>query len=201
MTPFEEFPEILFASNNPHKLHEVREALKGFLQVRSLQEKGFSGDIPETGMTLEDNARIKAWHVYQLFGQDCFADDTGLEVDGLHGAPGVFSARYAGEGCSFADNVRKLLEEMIEIRNRQAKFRTVICLIISGKEYFFEGVVNGEILLEQRGIEGFGYDPVFLPHGFTQSFAEMSMELKNQISHRGQALLLLTDFLRGGPHT
>ncbi|MBR0072625.1 MAG: non-canonical purine NTP pyrophosphatase, partial [Bacteroidales bacterium] len=153
--------ELIFATNNQHKLSEVRPLLEGKVLIHSLSEIGLAGDIPETADTLEGNALQKAQWVYQRTGRDCFADDTGLEVDALGGAPGVFSARYAGEGCSFDDNMDKLLAALDGVQNRRARFRTVVCLIENGKPHYFEGRVEGRILTEKHGTEGFGYDPIF----------------------------------------
>lgn len=188
--------QIVFATNNAHKLEEVSEALKGFYNIKSLKEIGFYDDIPEPYETLEENALTKSKTIHQKFNIDCFADDTGLEVDALNGAPGVFSARYAGPQCSFEDNVNKLLNELENIENRHARFRTVISLIINGQEYYFEGIVEGEITKERSGNEGFGYDPIFKPNGYDITFAEMSLDLKNKISHRGKAVLKLINFLK-----
>ena len=179
---------LIFATNNQHKLREVREILGLQFQVLSLEEAGLDTDIPETQETIEGNAVQKARFIHELTGKDCFADDTGLEIDALDGRPGVYSARYAGEGCSFDDNVRKILLEMEGFKNRKACFRCMICLILNGKEYLFEGRVDGIITMERRGEDGFGYDPVFLPDGFNQTFAEMPPYLKNGISHRGRAV-------------
>jgi XTP/dITP diphosphohydrolase len=189
--------KLLFATNNLHKLREVREiAGKGF-GISGLSDVNISADIPETEETLEGNARQKALFIHEKTGLDCFADDTGLEIDALDGRPGVYSARYAGEGCTFDDNIRKALAELDGKENRKACFRCVFCLIYKGKEYFFEGRINGAILNERRGTGGFGYDPVFLPDGFSQTFAEMPHHLKNGISHRGIAASKLFRFLRG----
>ncbi len=187
--------DLLFASNNPHKVDEVRAKLAPAFQVRSLREIVGDVDIPETGTTLEENAAIKARYLFERTGMDCFADDTGLEVTALNGEPGVYSARYAGEGCSFDDNMDKVLRNLDGHTDRSARFRTVICLIYKGKEYFFEGEVKGELLTERTGTEGFGYDPIFRPEGYTVTFAQMTMDEKNAISHRGRAVEKLADFL------
>ncbi len=189
------FMKLVFATNNKHKLEEVKKLLPQQFQLITLAEAGIHSDIPETGTTLEENAAIKSRFVFERTGQNCFADDTGLEVEALNGAPGVYSARYAGEKCSFADNVNKLLREMSSKESRKAKFRTVISLILAGKEYLFEGIVEGEITRETKGIEGFGYDPVFKPDGFEKTFAEMTLEEKNKISHRARAVEKLVEFL------
>ncbi len=186
---------LIFATNNTHKLQEVREMLDGIVLIRSLKEMNLDGDIPETANTLEGNARQKALWVQQRTGLDCFADDTGLEVAALGGRPGVYSARYAGEHCSFDDNVNKMLHEMHGKSDRRACFRTAICLLMEGEEHIFEGRVDGTILTERHGAQGFGYDPIFMPDRFTLSFAEMPPEVKNRISHRGRAVAQLVDYL------
>lgn len=170
--------------------------LKGVVEIKSLDEMGLSGEIPETSDTLQGNALQKAQWVWERTRLDCFADDTGLEVEALNGAPGVYSARYAGEGCSFDDNIDKLLGAMEGITNRRADFRTVICLLEGGVPRYFEGRVEGMILTERYGEGGFGYDPVFMPDRFAVSFAEMPLEVKNKISHRGLAVSKLVDYLR-----
>lgn len=187
--------KLIFATNNKHKLEEVRALLKGKVEIVSLEEMGLSGEIPETADTLQGNALQKAQWVWDKTHTDCFADDTGLEVDALNGAPGVYSARYAGEHCSFDDNINKLLDAMEGRCNRKADFRTVICLIENGKPTYFEGRVDGCILTERYGKDGFGYDPIFLPDRFAVSFAEMPMEVKNRISHRGRATAKLAEYL------
>lgn len=187
---------MIFATNNKHKLQEVRQMLDGIVEVVSLADVGLEGDIPETADTLQGNALQKAQWVYERTGRDCFADDTGLEVDALGGAPGVYSARYAGEHCSFDDNINKLLAALDGKENRRADFRTVICLIENGVARYFEGRVDGVILTERHGAEGFGYDPVFMPDRFALSFAEMPLDVKNQISHRGLATKKLVEYLR-----
>ena len=179
---------LIFATNNQHKLREIREIMGNEYHILSLTDAGLDVDIPETQDTIEGNAVQKARFIHELTGKDCFADDTGLEIDALEGRPGVYSARYAGEGCSFDDNVRKILLELEGMKNRKASFRTVICLVLDGTEHLFEGRVNGTITLERSGTDGFGYDPVFLPDGFSQTFAEMPPYLKNGISHRGRAV-------------
>ena len=187
--------ELIFATNNIHKLEEVRKMLDGVVQIVSLREAGLEGEIPETADTLAGNALQKAQWVWERSGRDCFADDTGLEVDALDGAPGVYSARYAGEHCSFDDNIDKLLGALDGNNNRRADFRTVICLIEQGKPRYFEGRVDGQILTERHGAAGFGYDPVFMPDRYAVSFAEMPMEVKNHISHRGRAIAALHEYL------
>lgn len=188
--------QIVFATNNAHKLEEVSHALKGFYQIKSLAEIGFNDDIPEPYETLKENALTKAQTIFDKYQVDCFADDTGLEVEALNGAPGVYSARYAGPHCSFEDNVIKLLDEMDGITNRKARFRTIIALILNGETYYFEGTVEGVITKARSGSDGFGYDPIFKPDGFAYTFAEMNLEDKNKISHRGKAILKLINFLK-----
>lgn len=188
--------EIVMATNNPHKLAEIRQIVGDRLKILSLAEIGCHDDIPETGETIEDNALIKARWVKEKYGYDCFADDTGLEVKALGGAPGVYSARYAGEGCTPADNVRLLLHEMEGKEDRRACFRTCIALILGTEETLVEGEVKGEITTAPAGTDGFGYDPVFLPEGSTLTFAEMSADAKNAISHRGRATAVLLDVLQ-----
>ncbi|MBQ9638707.1 MAG: RdgB/HAM1 family non-canonical purine NTP pyrophosphatase [Bacteroidales bacterium] len=187
--------KLIFATNNTHKLQEVSSMLNGVVELKSLADVGLSGEIPETADTLEGNALQKAQWVYERTGCDCIADDTGLEVDCLGGRPGVYSARYAGEHCSPEDNMNKLLAEMGSNSNRVAHFRTVICLIEQGKPHYFEGRVDGTILTERHGNEGFGYDPLFMPNRFAVSFAEMPPEVKNSISHRARAAAELTRYL------
>lgn len=188
---------LVFATNNKHKLHEVREMLDGVVEIKSLNEMGLAGDIPETADTLQGNALLKAQWVWQRTHLDCFADDTGLEVNALGGAPGIYSARYAGPQCNFDDNVDKLLSAMEGKTDRRADFRTVICLLEGGEPTYFEGRVDGVILTQRYGQEGFGYDPVFMPDRFAVSFAEMPLEVKNQISHRGLAVAKLVAYLKG----
>jgi XTP/dITP diphosphohydrolase len=188
--------EIVFATNNRHKLEEIRKITKGTLHILSLSDIHCAEEIEETGATLEENALLKARFVKEKYGYDCFADDTGLEVEALDGAPGVYSSRYAGEACNPADNMDKLLKEMRGLENRTARFRTVIALLFNGEKHFFEGVVNGKITHEKKGEAGFGYDPVFVPEGYNQTFAELGDEVKNQISHRALATQKLMEFLR-----
>lgn len=190
--------EIVFATNNKHKLEEVRKIAHAKLKILSLSDFNCNEEIEETGTTLEANALIKAKHVKDKYGYDCFADDTGLEVDSLDGLPGVYSSRYAGEACDPIDNMNKLLSVLKETKNRKARFRTVIVLILNNNEYFFEGIVNGEITLEKRGETGFGYDPVFQPVGYNKTFAELGSEIKNSISHRALAIEKLMVFLING---
>ena len=180
--------KIVFATNNAHKLSEVSAVLGNAFELVTLREVGITEDIPETGATLDENASIKARYVYERTGLNCFADDTGLEVEALGGAPGVHSARYATDGHDFAANNRKLLRELEGRVNRKARFRTVISLIVDGVERQVEGIVEGEITTSESGAEGFGYDPLFMPEGYDSTFAEMSAEEKNAISHRGRAV-------------
>ena len=186
--------KLIFATNNPNKLAEIKSAVKSF-EVVGLNEMGIVDDIAETGTTLEENALIKSQYIFQKTGLNCFADDTGLEVKALNGSPGVYSARYAGPNCSAVDNMNKLLNELENHDDRSAKFRTVISLILNDEKYYFEGEVLGDILSQKIGVDGFGYDPIFRPKGFNASFAEMSMTQKNEISHRGIAVKKLIQFL------
>ena len=186
--------KLIFATHNSNKLLEIKFAVKTF-EVVGLEEMCIHEDIEETGTTIEENALIKSQYIFQKTALNCFADDTGLEVEALDGKPGVYSARYAGEHATAENNMQKLLSEMEGQKNRNARFRTVISLILDGKEYSFEGKVKGEILLQKTGIDGFGYDPIFKPIGYDQSFAEMTMEQKNEISHRGLAVKKLIHFL------
>ena len=187
--------KIVFATNNAHKLSEVSAVLGNAFELVTLREVGITEDIPETGATLDENASIKARYVYERTGLNCFADDTGLEVEALDGAPGVHSARYATDGHDFAANNRKLLRELEGRVNRKARFRTVISLIVDGVERQVEGIVEGEITTSESGAEGFGYDPLFMPEGYDRTFAEMSAEEKNAISHRGRAVKKLVALL------
>lgn len=187
--------KIVFATNNLHKLEEIRSAIGNKHEIVSLKEIDFNEEIPETHDTLEGNASEKALHIYNRYKLNCFADDTGLEIDALNGEPGVYSARYAGENPSFDDNMNKVLDKMEGHTNRTAKFRTVISLIIDGKETQFEGICPGIIMTERYGKDGFGYDPIFMPNGFQETFAEMDLSIKNKISHRGLATQKLIDYL------
>lgn len=189
-----EKPKIVFATNNSHKLEEARAILKGSVEVMSLADIGCDEEIPETADTLAGNALIKAHWIKDKYGYDCFADDTGLLVEALDGAPGVYSARFAGEHCSPADNIALLLEKLAGEKNRKAKFQTVVALIYKGEEFLFEGEVNGHITEDYQGNSGFGYDPVFVPENSMRSFAEMLPEEKNLISHRGKAMSKLAAF-------
>ena len=188
--------KLIFATNNAHKLEEISSILGEKIELLSLKDIDCSTDIPETADTLEGNAMQKAEYIYQNYGVDCFADDTGLEVEALNGAPGVFSARYAGDGHNSEANMQKLLQNMQGITNRKAQFRTVICLIMDGKRHLFEGVCKGEIIKEKRGGAGFGYDPIFKPEGYEKTFAELGNEIKNKISHRAKAVEMLCKYLK-----
>ena len=189
--------KLVVATNNAHKLEEIAAILSDEMELLSLKDINCHADIPETADTLEGNARQKAMYIYENYGMDCFADDTGLEVDALNGAPGVFSARYAGDGHDSEANMQKLLKELKGNENRKAQFRTAICLIMEGKEYLFEGIVRGAIIEEKRGGAGFGYDPIFVPEGYEQTFAELGNDIKNTISHRARAVEKLCKFLKG----
>lgn len=186
---------LVFASHNAHKVKEINQLLEGKYNVQSLAESGFTEEIEETGSTLTENALLKAISIYSKLHCDCFADDTGLEVDALGGRPGVYSARYAGEPKNDSNNIQLLLQELNGIEKRTARFKTVIALIIKGKEYLFEGVVEGRISEEMNGNNGFGYDPVFIPAGYDITFAQMTAAQKNDISHRAIAVRKLADFL------
>ena len=189
--------KLVFATNNAHKLEEVAAILEDQVELLSLNDIGCQADIPETAETLEGNALLKSSYIYKNYHLDCFADDTGLEVEALNGAPGVYSARYAGgEGHDAQANMLKLLHELDGKENRKAQFRTAISLILDGKEYLFEGVIKGEIIKEKRGDSGFGYDPVFMPEGYDRTFAELGNDIKNQISHRALAVQKLCEFLQ-----
>lgn len=187
--------KLVFATNNLHKLQEISNIIGNDLDIVSLHDIGCHEDIPETANTLEGNALLKAQYIKEHYGYDCFADDTGLEVEALNNAPGVYSARYAGPEHDSEANMKKLLHEMEGFNNRKARFRTVIALILNGREYLFEGVVNGQITSEKKGTEGFGYDPLFIPNHYTQTFAEMGNDIKNTISHRAEAVKKLSSFL------
>jgi XTP/dITP diphosphohydrolase len=188
--------KLVFATNNRHKLTEIRAIIPHGFDVSGLQEIGCTEDIIESSDTLEGNADIKSMFVYKQYGYDCFADDTGLEVESLDGKPGVFSARYAGEEGDADKNIEKLLLELTGVTNRKARFRTVISLVMKGEIRHFEGIVNGSITHERRGKDGFGYDPVFLPDNYSQTFAEMPLDIKNSISHRGKAMRKLIAYLK-----
>jgi len=188
--------KIVFATNNAHKLKEIKDILGDKIEIISLSELGCHDDIPETSDTIEGNAMQKAEYIYDRYNVDVFADDTGLEVDALGGAPGIYSARYAGEGHDSEANMAKLLRELGDNDNRKARFRTAIALIFHGEKHIFEGIVEGDIIREKRGGEGFGYDPIFIPDGYEQTFAQLGEGIKNKISHRAKATLKLADFLK-----
>lgn len=187
--------EIVFATHNQHKLDEIRKIVDGKFRLLSLPDIGCHQEIDETGSTLQENALQKAEYIHNQYGYDCFADDTGLEVEALNNAPGVYSARYAGAACRPIDNMEKLLHEMKSIANRRARFRTVIALIFRDETYFFEGIINGKITTDKKGIAGFGYDPIFMPDGYDKTFAELGDTIKNSISHRAIATQKLVKFL------
>lgn len=187
--------ELIFATNNEHKVKEIKSVVGDKLLVISLAEAGIEIDIPEPHNTLEENASEKSSVIHALTHKNCFSEDTGLEVLSLNGAPGVKSARYANDGRDFQSNINLLLQNLVGEKNRTAQFRTVISLIWDEKEYFFEGICKGNIIVSQRGTEGFGYDPIFIPDGSTKTFAEMTIEEKNQFSHRKKAISLLIQFL------
>jgi XTP/dITP diphosphohydrolase len=191
--------ELIFATNNENKVSEVKVILEGKFKILSLKEAGIEIDIAEPFDTLEENAREKARAIYKRINQNCFSEDTGLETASLNGEPGVKSARYAGENRSFEKNINKLLGKLEYKNDRKAQFRTIICLIMNGKEKFFEGICKGTIIAERRGASGFGYDPVFIPDGSAKTFAEMTMEEKNRFSHRKKAMEKLIAFLKKQP--
>lgn len=194
--------KLVFATNNAHKLEEIRAILGDKVEILSLNDINCHADIPETADTLEGNAELKAAYIYTNYGLDCFADDTGLEVEVLNGAPGIYSARYAGgEGHDSEANMKKLLTEMAGKTNRNAQFRTAICLIEKGNKHLFEGIVKGQIIEAKRGNSGFGYDPVFIPEGYNETFAEMGNTEKNKISHRARAVAALCEYLQNEEQT
>lgn len=190
------FMKLVFASNNKNKIQEIQALVPNSIQILSLEEIGCTEDIPETAETIEGNAILKANYVTEKYGYDCFADDTGLEVDALNGAPGVYSARYAGERKDANDNMDKLLSELENKANRKANFKTVIALNLNGKQNLFTGIINGKIIEEKIGTNGFGYDPIFIANGYEKTFAELTMEEKSTISHRGIAVKELILFLQ-----
>ena len=187
--------KLVFVTNNLHKLKEAKAIIEEDMEIISLAEIGCAEDIAETATTIEGNAALKSFYVYNKYGINCFADDTGLEILALNGRPGVYSARYAGEGCSFTDNVKKVLEELQGIEDRRASFRCAICLVYKGNEYLFEGRVDGDITIAPSGTDGFGYDPVFRPEGMKETFAQMPAYLKNGLSHRGRAVHKMLQYL------
>ena len=188
--------KLVFATNNAHKLDEISSILGEKVELLSLKDIHCHVDIPETADTLEGNAMLKAEYIYKNYGLDCFADDTGLEVEALNGAPVLFRRYAGGEGHNAEANMQKLLQNMQGVQNRKAQFRTAICLILDGKKHLFEGIVKGEIIKEKRGSSGFGYDPIFVPEGYTKTFAELGNETKNKISHRALAVEKLCRFLK-----
>ena len=188
--------KLVFASSNKNKIFEIQSMLPETIQILSLEDIGCMEEIPETADTIEGNAVLKANYITNKYGYDCFADDTGLEVASLNGEPGVFSARYAGEQRNSDDNMNKLLANLSDKNNRKAQFKTVIALNISGKQTLFTGIAEGEITFEKSGIKGFGYDPIFQPIGYKETFAELPLEIKNEISHRGKATQKLINFLK-----
>lgn len=188
--------KLVFATNNKNKILEVQQLLPESIEIISLESIGCFEEIPETADTIEKNAILKANYVTEKYGYDCFADDTGLEVEALNGEPGVFSARYAGEHCNDDDNMNKLLDALSNNTNRNAQFKTVIALNLNGKQQLFTGIAKGEITLNKTGNQGFGYDPIFKPEGFSATFAELPLEEKSQISHRGKAMRQLIAFLK-----
>lgn len=187
--------ELVFATNNKNKLEEIKRVVGNNFKILSLSDIGCDVDIPETAETLEGNASLKSQYVFQKYGKNCFADDTGLEIEALDGKPGVYSARYGGPGHNHEKNMDKVLAKLNGVTNRKARFRTVISLILDGKETLFEGIVEGNILAERHGSKGFGYDPIFQPEDYDISFAEMDLDKKNKISHRGRAVQKLVKYL------
>lgn len=187
--------QLVFASNNKNKIQEIQQLVPQSIQILSLADIGCTEDIPETASTIEGNAILKANYVTEKYGYNCFADDSGLEVDSLNGAPGVYSARYAGEPKNDDNNMTKLLLDLKEETNRKANFKTVICLNMNGAQHLFVGIVNGKIIYKKIGDKGFGYDPIFVPEGYDKTFAQMTMEEKSMISHRGIAVRQLVEFL------
>jgi XTP/dITP diphosphohydrolase len=183
-----EKPKLIFATNNKHKFEEISDVIGDSVELMCLADIGFQGEIPEEQETLDGNAAQKAFYIYDRYGIDCFADDTGLEIDALQGEPGTYSARYAGENCTFEDNMNKVLLKMNNVTNRAARFRTVIALVERGNLTLFQGEIRGVITTEKHGLKGFGYDPIFLPEGYDETFAEMPLAQKNRISHRAMAI-------------
>lgn len=188
--------KLVFASNNKNKIEEIQQLLPSFIQLISLEEMGCFEEIEETATTIEGNAQIKSDYIVSKYGLDCFSDDSGLEIDALNGAPGVYSARYAGEHKNSEDNMNKVLEQLANETNRKATFKTVIALNLKGKQYLFTGIAEGEITTHKMGTQGFGYDPIFLPKGSERTFAELSKEEKGKFSHRGKATEQLVEFLK-----
>ena len=188
--------QLVFASNNKNKIKEIQLLVPSTIQILSLDDIGCTEDIAETADTIEGNAMLKANYVTEKYGYDCFADDSGLEVQALNGEPGVFSARYAGEPKNDENNIAKLLTNLKDVKNKKANFKTVICLNSKGKQHLFTGIINGQIIEERIGTNGFGYDPIFVADGYEKTFAELSLEEKSNISHRGIAVKKLIDFLK-----
>ena len=187
--------KLVFATNNLNKLSEIRDLVPTGIEILSLRDINCNEELPETNPTLEGNALQKAKYIFDNYGFNCFSDDTGLEIDALNGEPGVYSARYAGEDCKSEDNMNKVLEKLALEEKREAKFRTVIALIVDGKETLFEGECKGSMTKTKSGVEGFGYDPIFIPEGYDLTFAEMNKDEKGKISHRGKAVKKLAGFL------
>ncbi|MBN1790898.1 MAG: RdgB/HAM1 family non-canonical purine NTP pyrophosphatase [Bacteroidales bacterium] len=194
-----EKPRLIFATNNKHKFEEIRHVIGERVELMRLADIGFNGEIPEKQETLDGNAAQKAFFIYNLYGIDCFADDTGLEIEALQGEPGTYSARYAGENCNFEDNMNKVLQKMKGVTDRKARFRTVIALVEKGSLRLFKGEIRGVITTEKLGLAGFGYDPIFMPDGFGETFAEMSLAQKNRISHRALAIQELLRYFTPNP--
>lgn len=188
--------QLVFASNNKNKILEIQSILPDTIKILSLDSIGCHEEIPETAETIEENAILKANYVTRNYGYDCFADDTGLEVDSLNGEPGVYSARYAGEQRNADDNMNKVLERLSDKNDRRAQFKTVIALNLNGKQHLFTGIAKGEITVEKTGNQGFGYDPIFKPEEYRETFAQLSLDVKNKISHRGKATQQLINFLK-----
>jgi XTP/dITP diphosphohydrolase len=192
--------ELVFATHNEGKVHEIQNIVGDSIKILSLTDIGYFEEIPETGSTFNENAFIKANTIYQIYKKPTFADDSGLEVRALNGRPGVYSARYAGVNLkNFEPHIVKLLNELNGVKDRKARFKSVICLIINDKTYYFEGLINGQIIDHPRGNNGFGYDPIFVPDGYTKTFAEMDLDEKNKISHRSQAIRKMIDFIMSEP--
>lgn len=187
--------QLVFASNNKNKIKEIQQLLPDTIEILSLESIGCNEEIPETADTIEGNAILKANYVTEKYGYDCFADDTGLEIEALNGEPGVYSARYAGDHKNSEDNMTKVLNALANSNNRKAHFKTVIALNIKGEQQLFTGIAKGKITTEKSGNQGFGYDPIFQPEGYQETFADLSLEIKNQISHRGKATQMLIDYL------
>lgn len=188
--------KLVFASNNQNKIKEIQQLVSNTIEILSLKDINCTEDIPETGLTIEENAILKANYISERYGYDCFADDSGLEIDFLNGAPGVYSARYAGDDKNDANNIQKVLTELADSNNRKANFKTVICLNIGSEQHLFTGIINGKIINDCIGNNGFGYDPIFVPDGYDTTFAQMTIEEKSTISHRAKAVNKLIHFLK-----